>query len=611
MKRRPSHSSRSGSSRSGGPVPAKGAPRPGAGEDLPSALQQLLQHAGQHHQAGAWQEAERLYRQILARQPDHAGTWFRLGILALQTGRPAVALPALDQALALAPERPEFWLNRGVARQQQGDPAAAAADYRAALARHPAYVQALFNLGTACQALGQMRLALEAFRQTVILTPDHPQALLNLGAAFQALGQPEQALPWLLRAARWAPDAVEVRTNLAAVLESCGQTAAAIRLYQHMLALVPDDGSGFLNLGNALRARGDLPAAEQAFARSRLLAPALPGNGWNLGWLRLQRRGPGPGRWSLYDQRFQGPQQGVRGLPPGLPLWQGEPLAGRCLWVWGEQGLGDEILFSRLLPPVMAMAANVIVSCAPRLVSLFQRSFPGATVVGEETGQAAGFPAAAAMADYHSPAGSLARWLCPRLSGFAALPAEGWLRPDPDRLAGWRERLAARAGRERLRVGLGWRSGLLTRQRQASYVPLRFWHPLLQTPGVVFVALQYDPCTPALAEAAAATGATVLHWPGEDLRSDLENAAALSAALDLVITAPTLTGELAAALGVPVWRLSPGGDWTSLGVAARPWYPWQRLFEPRPGEGLDRVAGQAAAALRAITAGIAGRVPTG
>mgnify|MGYP001805902032 CR=1 FL=1 len=570
---------------------------------VPPAALALLQQAQQQHRVRDYPAAERLYRQALAHHPRYAEAWFGLGILALQAGAPAMAEDALDHALRLAPDLAEIWLNRGIARQQQGHLAAALADYQAALARRPAYPQALFNLGTLWRSAGQMAAALEAFRQTVLLAPDHAGALLNLGAGFQALEQPRHALPWLLRAGRLAPEATEVRANLAVVLESRGQMAAAARLYRQMLALNPDDASTFLNLGNALRGVGDLPGAERAFAHSRILAPALPGSGWNLGWLRLQRRGPGPERWRLYDERFQGPQPDRRPLPPAVPRWQGEPLIDRRLWLWGEQGLGDEILFSRLVPPVLAAAAHVTLSCAPRLVSLFQRSFPAATVVGEPTEAPQGFPTPAAAADFHSPTGSLARWLCPRLSGFTALPAGGWLRPDPQRLADWQTRLETATPRTeppRLRIGLGWRSGLITRRRAESYAPLRLWQPLLRLPGVVFVVLQYDPCAPALAEMAATTGAQVLHWPEQDLRNDLENAAALSAALDLVITAPTLVGELAAAVGTPVWRLSPGSDWTALGTAARPWYPEQRLFEPRPGEGLDRVAEQAAAALAAL-----------
>jgi ADP-heptose:LPS heptosyltransferase len=73
-------------------------------------------------------------------------------------------------------------------------------------------------------------------------------------------------------------------------------------------------------------------------------------------------------------------------------------------------------------------------------------------------------------------------------------------------------------------------------------------------------------------------------WPDLDLMQDLDGVAALIAGLDLVVTAATSMGEMAAALGVPVWRLAPGRDWTHLGTAVRPWYPAMRVITPLPGQ---------------------------
>ncbi|MEC3929563.1 flagellar protein FlbA, partial [Citrobacter braakii] len=92
--------------------------------------------------------------------------------------------------------------------------------------------------------------------------------------------------------------------------------------------------------------------------------------------------------------------------------------------------------------------------------------------------------------------------------------------------------------------------------------------------------LQYDDCAAEIAEASNRFGVRIHRWRDLDLMNDFENAAALVANLDLVISPAMSAGELAGALGVPVWRFG-GRDWTQLGTAMRPWFPTMRLFQPR------------------------------
>jgi ADP-heptose:LPS heptosyltransferase len=121
----------------------------------------------------------------------------------------------------------------------------------------------------------------------------------------------------------------------------------------------------------------------------------------------------------------------------------------------------------------------------------------------------------------------------------------------------------------------------MTADRAKVYSTLDQWEPVLRTPGVVFVNLQYDDCSLALATAADQFGVKVHAMSDLDLRNDFEGTAALMQNLDLVLTIASSTGELAGALGRPVWRLlpSPPTDWTMLGHAdRRPWYPTMRVF---------------------------------
>ncbi len=198
-------------------------------------------------------------------------------------------------------------------------------------------------------------------------------------------------------------------------------------------------------------------------------------------------------------------------------------------------------------------------------------------------------------ADVHVPMGSLPRVFRPALSAFP--PAPAWLVPDPDRAAAWAARLGALGAG--LKVGLAWTSGYVTRERSAAYTTLDQWAPVFAVPGLRLVTLQYGDREAEIRAAEQRFGVTIHRWPDLDLKDDFEGVAALAANLDLVVSVAVSAGELAGALGVPVWRVG-GADWTQLGSAARPWFPAMRLFQPPPGGTLGDALARAAADLAAL-----------
>jgi tetratricopeptide (TPR) repeat protein len=476
--------------------------------------------------------------------------------------------------------------------------------------------------------------------------PAHANALGNLGGLYHLYPDVAAETGDVTRAEtvlRWAlclePDHPDALSNLAARREAEGALSLAVTLYRRALALAPEHGEAHYNLANSLRDLGDTPGAEAAFRQALALMPHHAGAQWNLGLLRLENHGPGRERWRRYGWRLpqstQAPGTGLQASPPPpLPLWSADSPAGSRPLLWREQGVGDEILFSALYGAVLARTATTpfpaaVIACDPRLVTLFARSFPAAQVVAAPP-DGTPFPSsdsALTVADHQIAAGSLAATLCPTLGTLVAtLPAAartatwttawtaagsappaitgsetrsaGWLVPDPSRQARWAARLTALGPEPK--IGIAWRSGLANGRRAGSYRPLRDWGAVLTVPGVTFVTLQYGATAATLRDAEQRFGVHIHRWPDLDLRDDFEESAALTAALDLVITAPTAAGELAGALGVPTWRITPCGDWSVLGTAVRPYHPAMRLFQPRPGEGLEQALSRAGMALRRL-----------
>jgi hypothetical protein len=172
------------------------------------------------------------------------------------------------------------------------------------------------------------------------------------------------------------------------------------------------------------------------------------------------------------------------------------------------------------------------------------------------------------------PVGDLSRWLRPTLNHFPS--HSGYLTPPPDRVALWKEHLGhLGAG---LKVGISWRSSNLKGRRALSCTSLDQWGAVFGVKGVHFVNLQYDECNTELAQARARFGVPIHAYSDVDLLDDMDEAAALTKALDLVISAPTSVALLSGALGVPTWQMNFGADWTRHGTEGYPWFPSIKVF---------------------------------
>ena len=147
-------------------------------------------------------------------------------------------------------------------------------------------------------------------------------------------------------------------------------------------------------------------------------------------------------------------------------------------------------------------------------------------------------------------------------------------------------------------VGLLWKSLKISSQRSRFYAPFSAWAPVLATPGVRFVNLQYGDCAAELDEARRILGVDIWTPPGIDLKDDLDEVAALAVALDLVVGPANATLNIAAACGTPTWFICPPGGWPMLGTARYPWYPAARVFSPPGFNRWEPAMAELAAALR-------------
>jgi tetratricopeptide (TPR) repeat protein len=514
----------------------------------------------------------------------------RDAINALHAEDPKTASDFALKALNQDPQSGMAWYVLAVAREKAGDFTHSIKAYESALALLPDQSEVANDLGRLAFRMGMKELAEQLFRRYLEAHPDAYGTMNNLATAVRDQGRAAEAIEILRAAVKGAPGDPMLWNTLGTVVSEQGDHPTAIVFFDEALRLDPGFAQARYNRGNAklelCDAAGaledcegalELARAEDDRAMMRLARSTIK--------IVLGRIGEG---WDDYEARLD-PQfnNATMFVVDERPLWTPDtPLSGKTLLVMGEQGLGDEVLFAGMLTDVLQAlgpGGKLVLAVEDRLVTLFQRSFPAAEVVPHFTFRQHGrnYRAAPAAGDFGRfdlwvPMASLLRRFRRRLEDFPDRPA--FLTPDPDRVAHWRAALAgAQGGRK---VGILWKSMKMEFARQRYYSPFELWSPVLKTPGVSFVNVQYGDCGAEIEWARRELAVDIWTPPGIDLKDDLDDIAALSTALDLTMGFANATSNIAAAVGAPTWIISVPGAWTRLGTDRMPWYPQARVFSP-------------------------------
>ncbi len=537
----------------------------------PRTLEACLQCGFRAQCDGDEAGAEQLYRQALAVDGASADAHLLLGALLGKRRQYAPALVHLQQAVDARPDLADAHLALGNIYLLQENRQAALASYERALQIVPDSSAVHSNLGVVHHADGRRDEALRHFKRAYELAPEAPGTLKNLVELWFELEQFNPALGLLEDLHSERPDDFEALKYLGVVLQKLHRPQDALDFFMRARALKTADVELHVELGVALRDLGRLDAALESFAEALAVQPDHVLARWHRALVFLLRHDFAQG-WLDYDLRLLSADVPRRQLQ--YPVWDGTPLAGRSVLIYGEQGLGDEILFASCLPEMIAASGQCIIECRGGLEPLFRRSFPGATVYASTPDWSVPQAVQDMGVDVQIATGSIPRYLRRDPGDF--LPHAGYLRADPARVAHWREQLETLG--PGLRIGIAWRGGSEVSRGPVRSIPLARWEPIVRVPGAHFIDLQYSDCSTEIKAFEAGSGMRIHRW--QSVRDDYEDTAAMASALDLVISVDTAIVQLGGALGKPVWVMALFSPEWRYGITGEkmPWYPSARIF---------------------------------
>lgn len=552
--------------------------------DAETKAKSLFLAALKSQESGNFLEAERHYRDALAIMPGRPSIQFNLSVVLFQLQRFAEARQLCELLIAAEPRNvaAQTHLGNCLARQNATDQALLA--YAQALRLQPDHVEALVNRGNLLFKMGRFSEAFDDHDRALQLDPAMAEVHYNRGRVLREMQRPEEALLSYQQVKAPQGQFSDLDYDVGNVLLDLGRYSEAEACYQRAIKLQPDRAALWNALAVLRQEEVRLAEAKVCFEKALELDPQSPEVRYNATHLRLLCQ-EFEQAWPDYEYRFDVPasRATLRRDPESVKLfeagsrWRGpQYLRSRSVAVWAEQGIGDQLLFSTLLPELIATGQSLVYEVDQRLMPAYQRAFPQMrfTPLGE--------PPSLALrnADAVVMAGSLPGMFRRKPADFAQQPRK-LLSALPTRVGHYAGLL--RSNSTKLSVALSWRSTRDGRQGREKSASLEAFAPLLNLPGVQFVDIQYGDTADERAKLARDHGGILRHFNEVDYFHDLEEVLAIIEACDLLITTSNANAHLAGILGKPVWLLYPGGRapfhyWAHSGDHRCLWYPSMEIM---------------------------------
>lgn len=464
------------------------------------------------HQSGNLVDAEKLYSEILKEVPDNVSTLNLLGLLKLQNQQFDDSIVYIKKALELSPCA-YFWESLGRAYLEKEDFQEAINCYKKSLELDPNSYYSIFNLALAYKKDNQIDKAIETY---------------NLGLENK-------------------PDSIEIYNNLANIYESKNDTLSAMKCYEKALEYSKDDkninyflGLTYLKLKN-----------------------------FEKGWKFCEKHRTSKD-CAILTQELQ-----YKDLMTSKPLWHGEQIEDKTIFVYYESGLGDTLMFARYLSALKDKCKKILFKPQLCFIDFFKENNFGCEIIDINTRQED------MLFDVHIPLLSLPYYL--NLRSEKDIPfTGGYFKANLEKTKQYKENYF---NNNKFKIGIKWQGNTIYNLERI--IPLKAFYKLLKLPNTVFYSVQKGSGSEELESLPKKYELINL---GETFNNFSDTAAAVKN-FDLIICNDTSIAHLAGAMGKPCWILlpfSPNWRWHT-DISYCTWYKSVKLFKQNEPDNWDEV----------------------
>jgi len=512
----------------------------------PDYLEALNNIGATFKEQGKMDEAIGAFINAVSLDPNNIGAYYNMGICLKSQRKLDKAVEAYIKVVNIKPDHTEAHYNMGVALQEQGRLDTAIEAYTKALAIKPDYAEAYCNIGVALAGQNKLEQAIEAYTKALAIKPDYAEAYCNIGVALAGQNKLEQAIEAYTKALVIKPDYAEAYCNIGVALAGQNKLEQAIEAYTKALAIKPYYAEAYCNMGLALADQGKLEEAIKAYNKSLSIEPNYADAHCNLGYALLAAKNFHQG-FKHHEWRWKTKTRVDYFLKSAKPIWDGEN--NQRVLVWGEQGIGDEIMFSSVILDLYAASLQVLVKCDERLIPLFKRSFPADIAYFSKSK-----PVPEDKYDFHIPVGSLPLTFRKSQECFRK-NASGFLKCDMPKAERIKTLLKHKNGGKI--IGISWKTKSVLKNASNRDVKLAELAKALDRSNTQLLCLQYGDVFDEIEAVRRDFGINVTQFGEIDNMSDIDGLASLIMACDQIVSTTNATVHLAGALGAKVTALLP------------------------------------------------------
>ena len=494
-------------------------------------VDKALRKAQSHIKVGELAEAEELYKQILSKFPKN-----KKAIQAYQKLKAGITSKG-----PLNSETPQEQIDELTSLYDQGQFDEILSKAKPLSGLFPKDELLFSIMGAANAALFRYDAAVECYTESIKIKPNYTDAYYNMGKALQDQGDVDAALEIYDKAIKINPNYADAYNNIGTIFYKKDEFDQAISYISSALKINPNDADAYTNMGNALRDKGELDAAIDSYKQAIKIKPNYAEAYYNSSFALLNSGRLKEGL-DEYEWRWKTPQFLSMQRHFSQPLWDGEiSLQNKRILVWCEQGLGDTLKWSSRLSLLASQSKHCILECQEKIVPLLSRSFPNVEVKAVDKSR----DTERDDFDLHLPMGSLYRHFITEITQNPR--PDAFLIPDPVRVKFWKDRLSSLGNGPY--VGISWKSSDMRAERSKHFSSLSEWSSLFALPNINFINLQYADAADGLLQIQNEFGVKVHNFDDLDQYNDLDDVAALSAALDGVVSFGTSVPMITAGVG--------------------------------------------------------------
>ncbi|MCA9136482.1 MAG: glycosyltransferase family protein [Planctomycetales bacterium] len=430
--------------------------------------------------------------------------------------------------------------------------------YQHVIRQAPRNPEAHVYLGIALFDKRRFNDSIQSYRTAIELKKEFPVAWNNLGNSLRMVGDVDESDACFEKALSMDPTYLSVYKNRGTLWIWSGQIERGLRWYEKGLEIAPNDAELHRNLGVIYLLQGD----------------------YDRGWPEYRWR------WKL---------GGLTRPGSAAPIWTGQPISGRSILLYPEQGRGDEMHFIRMASLLSAEGARVVVQTDATMIPLFtsvrgiQSLLPTGSQLPPVDFQASFFDA---VDGWYQANGQL-----PVADEFFMAHGDhrGYLNVSDALVAYWRRWMDGQGWFDgtRNRIGIAWQGNPKHHADVYRSMPLESFRPLAEDKDLRLISLQFGFGSEQLDEVDFGSAIARLPDDTDATGGAFTDTAAVMKNLDHVVTSDTSLAHLAGALGIPttlVLGKVPDWRWLRQGDSTK-WYPSMHLVrQTEMGDWADAIA---------------------